>query len=108
MEAILAQNLARHNEIWDRREAAAEVTFSQKPLFNNDNAYLWTNCEFIDTTQYCFEALNSGIEPVCVAHLCNGNANYAVWPKSQNPVVHEKILETSQEIVLSLQESFSA
>ena len=109
LEAVVAQNLAQRNEMWERREAAAEVTVSQKPLVNNDVALpLDKVSEFFQTVGYQLEALDPGIEPVCVAHLGDGNIHYAVWPKSQNPALHDKIVETVEEIVLSLGGSFSA
>jgi len=109
LEAVVAQNLAQRNEMWERREAAAEVTVSHKPLLSNDVALpLDKVSEFFDTIEDRLEALDPGIEPVCVAHLGDGNVHYAVWPKSQNPVVHDEIVETAEEIVLSLGGSFSA
>jgi FAD/FMN-containing dehydrogenase len=109
LEAVVAQNLAQRNEMWERREAAAEITISQKPLINNDVALpLDKVSEFFETIGDRLEALDPGIEPVCVAHLGDGNVHYVVWPKSQNPAVHDEIVETVEEIVLSLGGSFSA
>ena len=109
LEAVVAQNLAQRNEMWEIREAAAEITISQKPLINNDVALpLDKVSEFFETIGDRLEALDPGIEPVCVAHLGDGNVHYVVWPKSQNPAVHDEIVETVEEIVLSLGGSFSA
>ena len=109
LEAVVAQNLAQRNEMWERREAAAEVTVSHKPLINNDVALpLDKISEFFETIGNRLERLDPGIEPVCVAHLGDGNVHYAVWPKSQNPAVHDEIVETVEEIVISLGGSFSA
>jgi FAD/FMN-containing dehydrogenase len=109
LDAVVAQNLAQRDEMWERREAAAEVTVIQKPLINNDVALpLEKVSEFFKTAGERLEALDPGIEPVCVAHLGDGNVHYVVWPKSQNPAVHDEIVKTVEEIVLSLGGSFSA
>ena len=64
--------------------------------------------EFFETIEDRLEELDSGIQSVCIAHLGDINVYYAVWPKSRNPVVHDRIVETTEEIFLSLGGSFSA
>ena len=109
LDAVVAQNLAQRDEMWARREVAGEVQLSQKPLINNDVAVpLEKISEFFEMAKTRLEALDPGIQPLCVAHLGDGNIHYVVWPKSQNPVVHDEIVETVEEIALSLGGSFSA
>ena len=64
--------------------------------------------EFFETIDDRLEELDSVIQSVCIAHLGDRNVHYAVWPKSRNPVVHDKIVETTEEIFLSFGGSFSA
>ena len=78
-------------------------------MLNNDIALpLDKVSEFFETIDDRLEELDSVIQSVCIAHLGDRNVHYAVWPKSRNPVVHDKIVETMEEIFLSLGESFSA
>lgn len=109
LDAVVAQSVAQRGEMWARREAAAEVILSHRPLVNNDIAVpLDRVADFLSIMEGKLQTVDPGAEDVSVAHLGDGNVHYAVWAASDNPVVHDQIMEEVEDVVLSLGGSFSA
>ena len=109
LQAIVAQNDSQRQEMWERREAAAEVTITRKPIVANDIAVpLDKLSEFINTVNTKVTELDPGGKSIHVAHLGDGNVHFTVWPGSENPEVHSLIVEIVEEVVLKLGGSFSA
>lgn len=109
LDAVVAQNETQRREMWARREAAAEVTMSRRPIVNNDIAVPLDKVSvFLDRIGARLSGLDADAEALVVSHLGDGNVHYAVWPGSPDPKVHDAIMETVEEIVLDLGGSFSA
>lgn len=109
LQAVVAQNEAQRQEMWERREAAAEVTITRKPIVANDIAVpLDKLSEFVNTMNAKLKELDPGGKSVSVAHLGDGNVHYTVWPESESLEVHSSIVESVEEVVLKLGGSFSA
>lgn len=109
LDATVAQNEAQRREMWDRREAAAEVVLTHAPLINNDIAVpLDKVAPFIDAMDVRLAELDPGARPMIVSHLGDGNVHYAVWGQSQDPAVHDAIMEAVEDETLKLGGSFSA
>jgi FAD/FMN-containing dehydrogenase len=109
LDATVAQNEAQRREMWERREAAAEVVLTHKPLINHDIAVpLEKVADFIEAMERRLPLLDAGAKAMIVSHLGDGNVHYSVWGKSQDPEVHDAITEAVEDETLKLGGSFSA
>lgn len=109
LDAVVAQSDAQRAEMWQRREAAAEIAMTRRPLVNNDIAVpLDKVAVFLERAQNRLTALDADAKELIVSHLGDGNVHYTVWPMSQDPVVHDAIMEAVEDVVLGLGGSFSA
>ena len=109
LDAVVAQNEAQRREMWDRRESAAEVTMTRRPIVANDIAVpLDRLSSFFTEMDKRLQRIDPGGKSVNVAHLGDGNIHYTVWPASEDIAVHSNIVEEVEELVLSLGGSFSA
>ncbi|MDE3080710.1 MAG: FAD-binding oxidoreductase [Paracoccaceae bacterium] len=108
-DAIVARTEAQRMEMWSRREAAAEITFSRQPLVDNDIAVPLDRVEdFVRRMAEKLPALDPGAEDITVAHLGDGNLHYTVWPTSADPALHDRIRAGVEDVVQDLGGSFSA
>ena len=109
LDAAVAQSEAERREMWERREAAGEITMHRHPIVNSDIAVpLDRVTEFLQQMEALLPQLDAGAETIIVSHLGDGNVHYAVWPKSSDPAVHGAIMESVEDVTLSLGGSFSA
>ena len=109
LDAVVAQNEAQRREMWERREAAAEVVLSHQPLQNNDVAVPLDKVDvFLERAAEMVARIDPGAQPMVVSHLGDGNVHYAIWPHSQDPEVMDRLMQGVEEIVLDLGGSFSA
>lgn len=109
LDAVVAQSDSQRAEMWQRREAAAEIAMAHRPLVNNDIAVPLDKVSvFLDRVRGRLTALDAGAKELIVSHLGDGNVHYTVWPASQDPVVHDAIMEAVEDVVLELGGSFSA
>lgn len=109
LDATVAQNETQRREMWERREAAAEVVLVHKPLINHDIAVPVDKvATFIEAMEKRLPEIDAGAKPMIVSHLGDGNVHYSVWGKSQDPDVHVAITEAVEDETLKLGGSFSA
>jgi len=110
LDAVVAQNDAQRQAMWERREAAAEVVLGAgRPVSNNDIAVpLDKVAVFLDRMRARVAAIDPQAEPILVAHLGDGNVHYAVWMSSEDPQVKDAMTEAVEDEVLRLGGSFSA
>ncbi|MEP5152009.1 FAD-binding oxidoreductase [Planktotalea sp.] len=109
LDARVAQNEAQRTAMWERREAAAEVVLTHKPLINHDIAVpLEKVATFIEAIAARLQTIDPGAKEMIVSHLGDGNVHYSVWGKSQDPEVHDAITEAVEDETLKLGGSFSA
>ena len=109
LDAVVAQSEAERREMWERREAAGVITMHRHPIVNSDIAVpLDRVTEFLQQMEGLLPQLDAGAETIIVSHLGDGNVHYAVWPKSSDPAVHSAIMESVEDVTLSLGGSFSA
>jgi FAD/FMN-containing dehydrogenase len=109
LDAVVAQNETQRRVMWDRREAAAELTFWRKPIVDTDVALpLDLVGTFLEQANAKVVAADSGAEPFYIAHLGDGNVHYGVYPSSDNAALKDQIVEIIEDVVESLGGSFSA
>ncbi|MCK0126346.1 FAD-binding oxidoreductase [Gelidibacter sp. F2691] len=107
LDAVIAQNDAQRTEMWERREAAAEVVLGRQPLVNNDIALPLDKLEvFLDRMAGELAGLDPKAEALEVAHLGDGNIHYAVFPS--DPTLCDPIMERVEDVVREMGGSFSA
>lgn len=109
LDAVIAQTEAQRKQFWALREAAAEVALSRMPLVNNDVAVpIDKVATFLGMMQDRLPAIDPGARSLTVSHLGDGNVHYTVWPATDDPKVHDAIMETVEDAAISLGGSFSA
>ncbi len=110
LDAVVAQNDAQRQAMWERREAAAEIVRGAgKPVVNCDIAVpLDKVAEFIERMAPKVAALDPGAEPILVSHLGDGNVHYAIWMSDEDARIKEAVTEAVEDEVLRLRGSFSA
>ena len=109
LDAVVAQNEAQRREMWERREAAAEIALSRKPVIVSDIAVPLDKVDtFLTIMETRLPQVDPGARPIIVSHLGDGNIHYSVWPASQDEQVHDAIVEAVEEEVRKLGGSFSA
>jgi FAD/FMN-containing dehydrogenase len=109
LDAVVAQNETQRRAMWDRREAAAELTFWRKPIVDTDVALpLDLVGSFLEQAYAKVVEADSGAEPFYIAHLGDGNVHYGVYPSSDDAALKDKIVEIIEDVVESLGGSFSA
>ena len=109
LDAVVAQSQAQRAEMWQRREAAAEIALMRRPIVNNDVAVpLDKVAVFLERIAARLKDLDPEAEAITVSHLGDGNVHYTVWPSVPDPVVHDAIMEAVEDVVLDLGGSFSA
>ncbi len=109
LDAVVAQNEAQRQEMWARREAAAEVSLSRKPIVNNDIAVpLDQVATFLENADRRLAEIDPGAQSISVAHLGDGNVHYTVWPDPKDAQTCDRIMEMVEDEALQLGGSFSA
>jgi FAD/FMN-containing dehydrogenase len=109
LDAVVAQSDSQRQEMWDRREASAEVARLRQPLVDNDIAVpLDKMQELLEQITENAQALDPDLIPMCVAHLGDGNLHFAAWPSTDDPETLKKIKDMVDDIAIALGGSFSA
>ncbi|HHB80781.1 MAG TPA: FAD-binding oxidoreductase, partial [Aliiroseovarius sp.] len=109
-DAVIARSEAQRQEMWARREAAAELTLGRKPLVDSDIALpLDKVSHFLNGTLARIRAeLDAGAEEFLVAHLGDGNLHYTIYPSRNDNLLAEAIRELIEDEVRRRGGSFSA
>lgn len=109
LDAVIAQNEAQRREMWERREAAAELAFWRQPIVDTDIAVPLDRIPaFFERVAARMTNLDPGFEPNFVAHLGDGNVHYSVYPSRDDDVLKDQIVEAVEDVVEALGGSFSA
>lgn len=109
LDAVVAQSEAQRQEMWERREASAEIAMSRKPFIANDIAVpLDKVAPFLKTMAQRLPELDPTAEEIVVAHLGDGNVHYTVWQSSEDAALRDSIMEAVEDVALSFGGSFSA
>ncbi|MDG1739687.1 MAG: FAD-binding oxidoreductase [Paracoccaceae bacterium] len=109
LDAVIAKNEAERREIWERREAAAEVQLATKPLVNNDIALpLDKVASFYDVVRGRVLAFLPDVSISTVAHLGDGNLHLVVSLGEHNVDRKNDVMSLVEEVVLEYGGSFSA
>ncbi|WP_099825266.1 FAD-binding oxidoreductase [Oceaniglobus indicus] len=109
LDAVVARTEAQRAEMWKRREDAAEVSATKRPLVIMDVAVpLDRVAEFLDRAQIAVDRHDPGAEQFIVAHLGDGNIHLNIWMTEGGADNSETILEAVEDVVADMRGSFSA
>ncbi|MEO0678475.1 MAG: FAD-linked oxidase C-terminal domain-containing protein, partial [Pseudomonadota bacterium] len=108
-DAVVAASEAQRREMWDRRERAAELTFTGRPILETDIAVpLEEVPAFLEKARARTEALDPGCEEFLVSHLGDGNIHYSVYITRDDPALSRTLMEAIEDLVLAHGGTFSA
>lgn len=107
LDAALAQSEAQRRQMWEVREAAAEISVALKPLVINDLCLPLDQIEtFLSRAETTLRALDPGFGTCVVAHLGDGNVHYTIYPSTE--ALCDPLMEAVEDIVKEMRGSFSA
>lgn len=109
LDATLAQSETQRASMWARREAAAEITFARRPFIDTDIAVPLDRAQdFLDAIHARLKTTSPAAETLTVAHLGDGNLHFTVFPATADKAHYDKVVEAIEDVVASLNGSFSA
>jgi FAD/FMN-containing dehydrogenase len=109
LDATVAQSEAQRAEIWARREAAAELTFSRRPVIDTDVAVpLDLVPRFLEMADARVTEQDPGATPFYIAHLGDGNIHYCVYPSNDSPTLKDALVTCVEDVATELGGSVSA
>ncbi|AMY71981.1 D-2-hydroxyglutarate dehydrogenase [Frigidibacter mobilis] len=109
LDAVIAQTEAQRREMWARREAAAEITFTAAVLVDTDVALPLDRLQaFLDAMTARLAALDPEAGELVVAHLGDGNIHYTAYPSRDDLALQVEIRAAVAEVAVGLGGSFSA
>lgn len=109
LDAVIAQNDSQRAEIWQRREAAAEVVFALNPRVDSDICVAIDKVpDFFDRIAPLISQLDPEAYTSCVAHLGDGNMHFSVHPSRDDKLLAGQFMEKIEDVVKALGGSFSA
>ena len=109
LDAVVAQSEAQRHEMWARREASAEVARLKPNVVDNDVAVpLDRMQELVERVTSRALEIDPGLNPICVAHLGDGNLHFAGWPSSHDPEVQKTVKAAVDEEAVKLGGTVSA
>jgi FAD/FMN-containing dehydrogenase len=109
LDAVIARSDSQRRRMWERREAAAEITLTRTPIVDSDVCVPLDRVEaFLTRVQARLAAFDPGATDLTVSHLGDGNLHYTVFPSRDDPAHLDAIRELIEDVVAELAGSFSA
>ena len=109
LDVVIAQSESQRNEMWERREASAEITITNDPLIITDVAVPLEKVSiFINRMNKIIQQIDPGSRELTVAHLGDGNIHYAIYPTKFDEVLFDRLTNRLEEVTHELGGSFSA
>ena len=108
-DAVIAQNEAQRRVMWERREAAAEITLGIPGSIDTDVAVpLDDVSKFLEQVSVRVKEIDPNGEELYISHLGDGNLHYNFYPSDTSGALKEPIIKVIEDVVLGLNGSFSA
>ena len=108
-DAVIAQNESQRRTMWERREAAAEITLGIAGSIETDIAVPLDNVPtFLEQVSSRVKEIDPNGEELYISHLGDGNLHYTFYPSDSSGLLKEPITEAIEDVVLALNGSFSA
>ncbi|MFC0199881.1 FAD-binding oxidoreductase [Paracoccus rhizosphaerae] len=108
-DAVIAASEAQRQEMWSRREAAAEIAFARRPVLDTDIA-LPRDCvaDFLRDVEPLLTAIDPGCQVLSVAHLGDGNIHYTCWPSRDDAALKDALRAEIDRLAVAMNGTFSA
>lgn len=109
LDAVLARSESQRQEMWARREAAAEVTLDRHPCVDTDVA-VPLDCieDFLRAAREQILQLDAQAEDLAVAHLGDGNIHYTAFPSRSDADLCNAMRAAIDGVAIKLGGTFSA
>lgn len=108
-EAVVASSVAQRRKLWEMREAAAEITFTEALIVDTDIALPLDRLEtFLTRMTPRLATLDPGARELVIAHLGDGNIHYTAYPSDGAPAHLAAIRAAVAQEAVALGGSFSA
>ncbi|HBZ43607.1 MAG TPA: FAD-binding oxidoreductase [Maritimibacter sp.] len=109
LDATVAQSDSQRQDMWARREAAAEIAFGRSPFVMTDIALPLDKLgAFFTDIRTVLADLDPEAQDTSVAHLGDGNIHYVVYPSREDAALNDLILTAVEDTVNTFGGSFSA
>lgn len=108
-EAVIAANEAQRRKLWEMRESAAEITFTEPHLVDTDVALPLDRLEpFLTRMTARLATLDPEASELIVAHLGDGNIHYTAYPARHDAETMAAIRAAISAEAVALGGTFSA
>ena len=108
-DAVIALNEAQRRAMWERREAAAEISIGQEGAIDTDVSVPLDDVpKFLHMVSERVQKIDPKGNEFFISHLGDGNLHYTFHPSDHSGVFKEPITEAIEDVVLALNGSFSA
>ena len=108
-DAVIAKSDFQRTEMWERREASAEITITDGPMILTDIAVpLDKISSFMDKVEIEIKKVDPGSKSLTVGHLGDGNLHYAIYPTKYDLELFDLLNCAVEEVTQELGGSFSA
>lgn len=108
-DAVIAQSESQRIEMWERREASAEITITDEPIIITDVAVpLDKISTFLNKMDLVIQETDPGSRSLTVAHLGDGNIHYAIYPTKDEETLFDLLNNKLEKVTHELGGSFSA
>ena len=109
LDAVIAKSENQRIEMWERREASAEITITDEPLIITDvSVPLDKVSNFLKRMDKILKEIDPNSRNLPVAHLGDGNIHYAIYPSKDDEALFDQINARLEEVTQELGGSFSA
>lgn len=109
LDAVIAQNEAQRQEMWERREAAGEILFDPGRCVNTDIAVPISKVgPALRSITNRLQALDPDVHEIAVSHLGDGNIHHTAYPRRNDPGIMAAMVEAVEDAVEEFGGSFSA
>lgn len=109
LDAEIARSEAQRLALWKRRELAAEIMQAVQPSVDTDICLPLDQIDgFLGRIHTRLRRMDPDAETLTVAHLGDGNLHFSIYPRGDDPVLHDAIVEAVEDEVQALGGSFSA
>lgn len=108
-DAVIAQSGSQRSEMWARREAAAEVSYSRSPTISTDIALPLDRVDgFFETVRGPLASIDPEFDELSVAHLGDGNIHYVIYPTRDDAELKDELMRVVETVATDMGGTFSA
>ena len=108
-DAVIAKNQGEADQMWARRDLAADLALTEPPTVSSDAALPVDRvAEFLSRAKARVRSVDPGAIPFWMGHLGDGNVHFTVQMTRDDPALKEAVIEAIEDVVEDLHGSFSA